>query len=71
MFILSPLLLGIFHGLSRLYGLFLKLILSLSVQVGGKTIPGPLFDFGLHMFHNGRLMLESGSGPFFYLPKVQ
>ena len=33
-------------------------------------IPGPLFDFGLHMFHNSRLLMRGGNGPFFYLPKV-
>ena len=33
-------------------------------------VPGPLFDFGLHMFHNSKLMMKDGNGPFFYLPKV-
>ena len=33
-------------------------------------VPGPLFDFGLHMFHNSKLMMKEGNGPFFYLPKV-
>jgi len=33
-------------------------------------VPGPLFDFGLHMFHNSKLMIKEGNGPFFYLPKV-
>ena len=43
---------------------------NLFPQVGGRVIPGPLFDFGLHMFHNSKLMMKEGNGPFFYLPKV-
>ena len=34
-------------------------------------VPGPLFDFGVHMFHNSKLMMAEGNGPFFYLPKVR
>ncbi len=30
-----------------------------------------LFDFGLYMFHGGRAALESGSGPYLYLPKLE
>uniref|UniRef100_A0A8C1J385 malate synthase n=1 Tax=Cyprinus carpio TaxID=7962 RepID=A0A8C1J385_CYPCA len=33
-------------------------------------VPGPLFDFGLLMFHNAKLILQNQSGPFFYLSKV-
>lgn len=40
-------------------------------QVDGRVIPGPLFDFGLHMFHNSEVMMKDRNGPFFYLPKVQ
>ena len=32
---------------------------------------GSLFDFGLYVFHNGRRLLERGSGPYFYLPKLE
>lgn len=39
-------------------------------QVEGKEVPGPLFDFGLLMYHCGRTLLEHESGPFFYLSKV-
>lgn len=39
-------------------------------QVEGKKAPGPLFDFGLLMFHCGKILLENKSGPFFYLSKV-
>src|SRR5262245_35068220 len=41
------------------------------VLVDGKPMSGSLFDFGLHMFHNGRRLLEKGSGPYFYLPKLE
>ncbi len=32
---------------------------------------GSLFDFGLYIFHNGRALLSRGSGPYFYLPKME
>ncbi len=39
--------------------------------VGGALISGSLFDFGLYLFHNGRELLSRGSGPYFYLPKLE
>ncbi|KAM7417038.1 hypothetical protein PAMA_016920 [Pampus argenteus] len=39
--------------------------------VDGKEAPGPLFDFGLFMFHCGKTLFENQSGPFFYLSKVE
>ncbi|KAI3352171.1 hypothetical protein L3Q82_020985, partial [Scortum barcoo] len=39
--------------------------------VEGKEVPGPLFDFGLLMFHCGKTLFENKSGPFFYLSKVE
>jgi malate synthase len=41
------------------------------VLVGGRPIAGALCDFGLHFFHNARRLLEAGSGPYFYLPKLE
>ncbi len=41
------------------------------VQVGGQAISASLFDFGLYFFHNGREALARGSGPYFYLPKLE
>jgi malate synthase len=41
------------------------------VQVDGEPVSGSLFDFGLYVFHNGRRLLEKGSGPYFYLPKLE
>ena len=39
--------------------------------VDGKPIPGCLFDFGMFFFHNAHALLSKGSGPYFYLPKLQ
>ena len=41
------------------------------VRVDGKPFPGGLFDFGLFFFHNARALLGKGTGPYFYLPKVE
>ncbi|PWN97073.1 putative malate synthase, glyoxysomal [Tilletiopsis washingtonensis] len=39
--------------------------------VDGKPISGSLFDFGLHFFHNAHALVQSGYGPYFYLPKME
>ncbi|HUE81553.1 MAG TPA: malate synthase A [Pyrinomonadaceae bacterium] len=39
--------------------------------VEGQPISASLFDFGLYFFHNARRLLEKGSGPYFYLPKLE
>ena len=39
--------------------------------VDGQPISGSLFDFGLFFFHNAKNLLERGSGPYFYLPKLE
>jgi malate synthase len=41
------------------------------VAVDGQQIPGALFDFGLYLFHNAAGTAAIGSGPYFYLPKLQ
>jgi malate synthase len=41
------------------------------VTVDGKPVSGALFDFGLYLFHNARAALDAGSGPYFYLPKLE
>lgn len=41
------------------------------LTLGGERIAGALFDFGLHIFHNARALIEAGSGPYFYLPKLE
>ena len=39
--------------------------------VEGKPISGSLFDFGLFFFHNAATLLSKGTGPYFYLPKLE
>jgi malate synthase len=39
--------------------------------VDGRPISGSLFDFGLYFFHNAKALLGKGSGPYFYLPKME
>ena len=41
------------------------------VRVDGRAMSGSLFDFGLFFFHNAKALLERGSGPYFYLPKLE
>src|SRR5439155_1888968 len=41
------------------------------VLVDGEPVSASLFDFGLAFFHNAREQLERGSGPYFYLPKLE
>jgi malate synthase len=41
------------------------------VQVAGEPMPASLFDAGLFLFHNARALLEKGSGPYLYLPKLE
>src|SRR5918995_2450326 len=39
--------------------------------VDGEPVSGSLFDFGLYFFHNARRLLEKGTGPYFYLAKLE
>jgi malate synthase len=41
------------------------------MKVDGEPVSGSLFDFGLYFFHNAKELIERGSGPYFYLPKLQ
>src|ERR1019366_744582 len=41
------------------------------ILVEGQPISGSLFDFGLYFFHNAAELLKRGSGPYFYLPKME
>ena len=41
-----------------------------SFLVDGQPISGSLFDFGL-FFHNVKTLIAKGSGPYFYLPKME
>jgi malate synthase len=41
------------------------------VLVDGKPMSGALFDFALFFFHNAKALVARGSGPYFYLPKIE
>src|SRR5437870_1447498 len=41
------------------------------LSVDGEPVSASLFDFGLYLFHNGRRLLDRGSGPYLYLPKLE
>ncbi len=41
------------------------------VWLDGQPVSGSLFDFGLYFFHNARRLLGKGTGPYFYLPKLE
>jgi len=41
------------------------------VQVDGRPISGSLFDFALYFFHNAAKLMQKGTGPYFYLPKLE
>src|SRR5579872_1287610 len=41
------------------------------LHVDGKPVSGSLFDFGLYFFHNAERLMGKGSGPYFYLPKLE
>ncbi len=44
---------------------------ELHVKVDGEPMSGAFFDFGLYVFHNAKPLLAKGSGPYFYLPKME
>jgi len=39
--------------------------------VDGEAVSGSLFDFGLYFFHNAHELVKTGTGPYFYLPKME
>ena len=41
------------------------------MRVDGEEVSGSLFDFGLYAFHNAKTALAQGSGPYFYVPKIE
>jgi malate synthase len=41
------------------------------VTVDGEPVSGGIFDFALYFFHNAKELLARGSGPYFYLPKME
>ena len=41
------------------------------VTIDGAPLSGSLFDFGLYLFHNAAAAIAAGSGPYYYLPKLE
>ncbi|MEM7486987.1 MAG: malate synthase A [Bacteroidota bacterium] len=41
------------------------------ILINGEEVSGGLFDFALYVFHNTRTLMERGSAPYFYLPKLE
>ncbi|MGD8285264.1 MAG: malate synthase A [Desulfobacterales bacterium] len=41
------------------------------VMVDNEPISGSIFDFGLYFFHNAQKLMQNGTGPYFYLPKME
>ena len=41
------------------------------VTVDGQRVSGGIFDFALYLFHNAKELLSRGTGPYFYLPKME
>ena len=46
-------------------------LLEKNVAIDGEPIAGSFFDFGLYFFHNAKELIARGSGPYFYLPKLE
>ena len=42
-----------------------------NVTIDGERLSGTFFDLGLSLFHNAKKLVENGSGPYFYLPKLE
>jgi len=41
------------------------------VLIDGEPMSGSIFDFALYVFHNAKQLIENGTGPYFYLPKME
>ena len=41
------------------------------IEIDGEKLSGSIFDFGLYFFHNAKELVKRGSGPYFYLPKME
>ena len=46
-------------------------LMEKNIHIDGKPISGSFFDFGLYFFHNAKEAIERGTGPYFYLPKLE
>ena len=41
------------------------------LTIDGRPLPASLVDFGLYFWHNAQTLIDSGAGPYFYLPKLE
>ncbi|MFC7392964.1 malate synthase A [Scopulibacillus cellulosilyticus] len=41
------------------------------ILIDGEPVSGSLLDFGLYFFHNAKTLINKGSGPYFYFPKME
>src|SRR5207245_6326712 len=41
------------------------------VLMEGEAVPAAFFDFGLYLYHNHKNLREQGTGPYYYLPKLE
>ena len=46
-------------------------LLEKGIEINGNNPPGCLCDFGYYLFHNAKELINRGSGPYFYIPKLQ
>ncbi len=44
---------------------------ELHVQIDGEPMSGSIFDFALYVFNNAKKLIENGTGPYLYLPKME
>lgn len=42
-----------------------------NIEINGDNASGSLIDFGIYFFRNAKKLVEKGSGPYFYLPKLE
>lgn len=42
-----------------------------NIKINDDFLSASLMDFGLYFFHNAKWLIENGSGPYFYLPKIE
>ena len=42
-----------------------------NIELDGSPISASIFDFGLFFYHNAKTQIENGTGPYFYLPKLE
>ncbi len=46
-------------------------LLEKHILMGGQPVPAALVDFGLYLYHNAAELKQRGTGPYFYLPKLE